>query len=64
MQDTQLTRISNSIWSVTDDVLRDLYVRGKYRDVILPARAGIDRYFCQRTRQFFGFPRTRADRGM
>ncbi len=36
MQDTQLTRISNFIWSVSDDVLRDLYVRGKYRDVILP----------------------------
>ena len=36
MQDTQLSRISNFIWSVTDDVLRDLYVRGKYRDVILP----------------------------
>ena len=36
MQDTQLNRISNFIWSVTDDVLRDLYVRGKYRDVILP----------------------------
>ena len=36
MQDTQLGRISNFIWSVADDVLRDLYVRGKYRDVILP----------------------------
>ncbi len=36
MQDTQLNRISTFIWSVTDDVLRDIYVRGKYRDVILP----------------------------
>ena len=36
MQDAQLGRISNFIWSVADDVLRDLYVRGKYRDVILP----------------------------
>ena len=36
MQDTQLNRISNFIWSVSDDVLRDIYVRGKYRDVILP----------------------------
>ena len=36
MQDSQLNRISNFIWSVADDVLRDLYVRGKYRDVILP----------------------------
>ncbi len=24
------------IWQIADDVLRDLYVRGKYRDVILP----------------------------
>ena len=36
MQDTQLNRISNFLWSVADDVLRDLYVRGKYRDVICP----------------------------
>ena len=36
MQDSQLDRISNFIWSVADDVLRDLYTRGKYRDVILP----------------------------
>ena len=36
MQDTQLSRISNFIWSVADDILRGLYVRGKYRDVILP----------------------------
>ncbi|NQU36086.1 MAG: SAM-dependent DNA methyltransferase [Actinobacteria bacterium] len=28
--------ITNFIWGVADDVLRDLYVRGKYRDVILP----------------------------
>ena len=35
MQDTQLPAISNFIWSIADDVLRDLYVRGKYRDVIL-----------------------------
>ena len=28
--------ISNYIWSIANDVLRDLYVRGKYRDVILP----------------------------
>ncbi len=36
MQDPQIGRISNFIWSVADDVLRDLYVRGKYRDVLLP----------------------------
>ena len=28
--------ITNCIWGIADDVLRDLYVRGKYRDVILP----------------------------
>src|SRR5947208_5338875 len=31
-----LNWITNFIWSIADDVLRDLYVRGKYRDVILP----------------------------
>ena len=36
MQDPQISRISNFIWSVADEVLRDLYVLGKYRDVILP----------------------------
>ena len=36
MQDTQLSQISNFIWGVADDLLRDVYVRGKYRDVILP----------------------------
>ena len=30
------TWIGNYIWAIADDVLRDLYVRGKYRDVILP----------------------------
>ena len=32
----QINWITNYIWGITDDVLRDLYVRGKYRDVILP----------------------------
>ena len=36
MQDSQLSRIPNFIWGIADDVLRDLYVRGKYRDIILP----------------------------
>ena len=36
MQPSQLTWITNFIWGIADDVLRDLYVRGKYRDVILP----------------------------
>lgn len=30
------TSIANFIWGIADDVLRDIYVRGKYRDVILP----------------------------
>lgn len=29
-------RLVALIWGIADDVLRDLYVRGKYRDVILP----------------------------
>ncbi|MGM0650787.1 MAG: type I restriction-modification system subunit M, partial [Bacteroidota bacterium] len=29
-------RIVAFIWSIADDCLRDVYVRGKYRDVILP----------------------------
>jgi type I restriction enzyme M protein len=32
----QLSWIANFIWGIADDVLRDLYVRGKYRDVVLP----------------------------
>lgn len=30
------TQIVNFIWGIADDCLRDVYVRGKYRDVILP----------------------------
>src|ERR1019366_10638088 len=33
---SRLNWITNYIWGIADDVLRDLYVRGKYRDVILP----------------------------
>jgi type I restriction enzyme M protein len=36
MDQSQLSWITNFIWGIADDVLRDLYVRGKYRDVILP----------------------------
>lgn len=36
MESNQLNWIANFIWGIADDVLRDLYVRGKYRDVILP----------------------------
>ena len=29
-------KLISFIWSIADDYLRDVYVRGKYRDVILP----------------------------
>ena len=31
-----LSWVAGYIWGIADDVLRDVYVRGKYRDVILP----------------------------
>src|SRR5947209_7295022 len=36
MSNGDVNWIENFIWGIADDVLRDLYVRGKYRDVILP----------------------------
>ena len=36
MSTPNLNWIANYIWGIADDVLRDVYVRGKYRDVILP----------------------------
>ena len=36
MSNGDLHWIATYIWGIADDVLRDLYVRGKYRDVILP----------------------------
>jgi type I restriction enzyme M protein len=36
MSNGDTTWIQNFIWGIADDVLRDDYVRGKYRDVILP----------------------------
>ncbi|MBC7279131.1 class I SAM-dependent DNA methyltransferase [Nocardioides sp.] len=36
MNSANHSRIVSLIWAIADDVLRDLYVRGKYRDVILP----------------------------
>lgn len=32
----EYTKLVNFIWSIADDCLRDVFVRGKYRDVILP----------------------------
>lgn len=36
MSNTDYGAIVSFIWSIADDCLRDVYVRGKYRDVILP----------------------------
>jgi len=36
MDHSQLSWITNFIWGIADDVLRDLFKRGKYPDVILP----------------------------
>ena len=36
MEKSHLNWITGYIWGIADDVLRDLFVRGKYRDVILP----------------------------
>lgn len=36
MSNGDLNWIAGFIWNIADDVLRDVYVRGKYRDVILP----------------------------
>jgi len=36
MEQPHLNWITNFIWGIADGDLRDLYVRGKYRDVILP----------------------------
>ncbi|HEY3776769.1 MAG TPA: class I SAM-dependent DNA methyltransferase [Rhizomicrobium sp.] len=36
MSNGGLNWLANFIWGIADDILRDLYVRGKYRDVILP----------------------------
>ena len=36
MDAAELNGLTNFIWGIADDVLSDVYVRGKYRDVILP----------------------------
>ncbi|GHT54648.1 hypothetical protein AGMMS49982_19670 [Bacteroidia bacterium] len=36
MNNQSHNQIVSFIWSIADDCLRDVYVRGKYRDVILP----------------------------
>lgn len=39
MDQSQLKWIADFIWNIADDRLRDVYVRGKYRDVN-PASTG------------------------
>lgn len=36
MDNQEYNMIVSFIWGIADDCLRDVYVRGKYRDVILP----------------------------
>jgi len=36
MEHNANNKLVSFIWSIADDCLRDVYVRGKYRDVILP----------------------------
>lgn len=36
MNNQSHSKLISFIWSIADDCLRDVYVRGKYRDVILP----------------------------
>ena len=34
--DISQSQIVSFIWSIADDCLRDVFLRGQYRDVILP----------------------------
>jgi type I restriction enzyme M protein len=36
MDQSQFSWVTSFIWGIADDVLRDLFKRGKYPDVILP----------------------------
>ena len=36
MNEAVHNKLISFIWGIADDCLRDVYVRGKYRDVILP----------------------------
>ena len=53
-------QIVSFIWSIADDCLRDVYVRGKYRDVILPkmdaVRREADALETRTSREFWPFP--------
>ena len=34
--ESSYSQIVSLIWNIADDVLRDVFLRGQYRDVILP----------------------------
>lgn len=36
MQNKANNKIVSFIWGIADDVLRDVFARGKYHDIILP----------------------------
>ena len=36
MEDSSHAQMVSLIWNIADDVLRDVFLRGQYRDVILP----------------------------
>ena len=36
MKNKAHNKVISFIWGIADDVLRDVFVRGKYRDIILP----------------------------
>jgi hypothetical protein len=46
MNHSQHNSIVNFIWGIADDVLRDVYVRGKYRDVTRFAGIRNSKTFC------------------
>lgn len=46
-------KIVSFIWSIADDCLRDVFVRGKYRDVILKQPVPhLKKQFCKVTKSF------------
>ena len=55
-----LNTIANFIWGIADDCLRDVYVRGKYRDVILPMTVirRLDAVLEDTKQQVFGYEKS------
>jgi type I restriction enzyme M protein len=46
MNTTVHNKLVSFIWSIAADCLRDVYVRGKYRDLILPMVVLLDLMHC------------------